>query len=50
MTINGLITNIIPNITIGQNAIVAAGACLTKNVPPQTLVAGVPAVVKKKLL
>lgn len=40
---------ILPNITIGQNVIVAAGAVVTKNVPDNCMVAGVPAVIKKQL-
>jgi acetyltransferase-like isoleucine patch superfamily enzyme len=34
---------IMPGVTIGPNAIVAAGAVVTKDVPPGTIVAGVPA-------
>ena len=34
---------ILPGITIGDGAIVAAGAVVTKDVPPNTLVGGVPA-------
>ncbi len=34
---------ILPNITVGQGAVVGAGAVVTKNVPPWTVVAGVPA-------
>lgn len=34
---------ILPNITIGTNSIVAAGSVVTKDVPPYTVVAGVPA-------
>ncbi len=34
---------ILPGVTIGRGAKIAAGAIVTKNVPPQTLVAGVPA-------
>jgi len=34
---------ILPNVTIGKGAVVAAGAVLTKDVPPHTIVAGVPA-------
>ena len=31
------------NVTIGNNVIVAAGAVVTKDIPDNTLVAGVPA-------
>jgi len=34
---------ILPGITVGQNAVVAAGAVVTKDVPANTVVAGVPA-------
>lgn len=34
---------ILPNVTIGPNAIVGAGAVVTKDVPEGTIVAGVPA-------
>lgn len=34
---------VLPGVTIGENAIVAAGAVVTKNVPDNTIVAGVPA-------
>jgi phosphonate metabolism protein (transferase hexapeptide repeat family) len=34
---------ILPNITIGNGAIVAAGAVVSKNVPPYAVVGGVPA-------
>lgn len=34
---------ILPGVTIGDNAIVAAGAVVTKNVAPNTIVGGVPA-------
>ncbi|MBU2939569.1 acetyltransferase [Lacinutrix sp. C3R15] len=40
---------ILPDIVIGQNVIVAAGAVVTKDVPDNCMVAGVPAVVKKQL-
>jgi|SRR3954452_1898753 len=34
---------IMPNVSIGPNAIVAAGSVVTKDVPPNTVVGGVPA-------
>lgn len=34
---------ILPGVRIGAGAIVAAGAVVTKNVAPRTVVAGVPA-------
>jgi maltose O-acetyltransferase len=34
---------VLPGISIGEGAIVAAGAVVTKNVPSNTLVAGIPA-------
>lgn len=39
---------ILKGVTIGSGAIVAAGSVVTKDVPPNTLVAGNPAVVKKE--
>src|SRR6516162_7131176 len=36
---------IIGGVTIGENSVVAAGAVVTKNVPPNSLVAGVPATI-----
>ncbi len=38
-----------PGVTIGENSVVAAGSVVTKNVPPNCLVAGVPANVLRKL-
>jgi maltose O-acetyltransferase len=40
---------ILPGVTVGEGAVVAAGAMVTKDVPPHTLVAGVPAAVIRKL-
>ncbi|MCK8495049.1 sugar O-acetyltransferase [Spirosoma sp. RP8] len=40
---------ILPGVTIGENAVVAAGALVSRDVPPNTVVAGVPAKVVKDL-
>lgn len=40
---------VLPGVTIGRHSVVAAGAVVTKDVPPYSLVAGVPAIVKKQL-
>lgn len=40
---------LLPKVKIGKNVIVGAGAVVTKDVPDNSMVAGVPAVVKKKL-
>ena len=40
---------ILPGVTIGQHSVVAAGAIVTKDVPPHSLVAGVPAKVIRQI-
>lgn len=40
---------ILPGVTIGENAIVAAGAVVTKDVPSNTIVAGVPAKILRNI-
>jgi maltose O-acetyltransferase len=40
---------ILPNVTIGEFSIVGAGAVVTKDVPPYTIVAGIPAKPIKKI-
>ena len=40
---------ILPGVTVGENAIVAAGAVVSRDVPPNTVVAGIPAKVVKTL-
>ena len=42
-------TMLVAPVRVGRGAVTAAGSVVTKDVPPDTLVAGVPAVVKKKL-
>jgi acetyltransferase-like isoleucine patch superfamily enzyme len=45
----GAAATILPGVTIGENAIVAAGAVVSKDVPPNTIVGGVPAKFIKKI-
>jgi acetyltransferase-like isoleucine patch superfamily enzyme len=45
----GSSATILCGVTIGENAIVGAGSVVTKDVPPNTIVAGNPARVKKSL-
>lgn len=45
----GARSTILPGITIGEGAVVAAGSVVTKDVAPHTLVAGTPAVLKRDL-
>jgi maltose O-acetyltransferase len=40
---------ILPGVTIGDNSIVAAGSVVTKDVPPNTVVAGNPAKILKSI-
>lgn len=40
---------ILPGITIGDHSVIAAGAIVTKDVPPHSLVAGIPAKVIKQI-
>lgn len=44
----GMNAMILPGITIGEGAVVAAGSVVTKNVPPYTIVGGNPAQIIKK--
>ena len=45
----GSSATILCGVTVGENSIVGAGAVVTKDVPPNTIVAGVPAKIIKKL-
>ena len=42
-------TMLVAPVTVGSGSMTAAGSVVTRDVPPDSLVAGVPAVVKKKL-
>ncbi len=45
----GTNATLLPKIKIGENVIIAAGAVVTKDVPDNCMVAGVPAIIKKEL-
>lgn len=45
----GANATIVPGVTIGDNAIIAAGAVVTKDVPENVVVGGVPAKIIKKI-
>ncbi|GGD50611.1 sugar O-acetyltransferase [Muriicola marianensis] len=45
----GAACTILPGVTVGENSVVAAGAVVTKDVPDNTVVAGIPAKVVRNL-
>jgi acetyltransferase-like isoleucine patch superfamily enzyme len=45
----GMNAVILKGVTIGENSVVAAGSVVTKSVPPNTVVAGNPAVIMRQL-
>ncbi|MCM3782323.1 sugar O-acetyltransferase [Neobacillus mesonae] len=45
----GIAATIMPGVTVGENSIISAGAVVTKDVPANTIVAGVPAKVIKTI-
>jgi acetyltransferase-like isoleucine patch superfamily enzyme len=42
-------TMLVAPVSVGDGAVTAAGSVVTEDVPPNTLVAGVPAKIKKKI-
>ena len=44
----GASVTVVPGVTIGDGAIVGAGAVVTRDVPPDAIVAGVPAKLIRK--
>lgn len=46
----GANATILPGVTIGENAVVAAGAVVTKDVPDNCLVGGVPAKIIREIV
>lgn len=44
----GMRVMVLPGVTVGEDAIVASGAVVTRDVPPRTVVAGVPAEVLRE--
>ncbi len=45
----GANVSVMPGVTIGSGCVIAAGSVVTEDVPDNSMVAGVPAVVKKKI-
>ena len=45
----GANATILPGVTIGKNSMIATGSVVTKNIPPKSLAAGNPSVIKKKI-
>jgi acetyltransferase-like isoleucine patch superfamily enzyme len=45
----GAAATILPGVTVGENAVVAAGAVVSKDVPANTVVGGIPARILKKI-
>ena len=45
----GANVSVMPGVTIGSGCVLAAGSVITKDVPDNSMVAGVPAVIKKKI-
>lgn len=48
-TVIGASSTVLPGVTIGERSFVAAGSVVTESIPDRSLVAGVPAKVKRKI-
>jgi acetyltransferase-like isoleucine patch superfamily enzyme len=46
----GVGATILPGVTVGENAVVAAGAVVSKDVPDNTVVGGIPAEIIKNII
>lgn len=46
----GVYSVILSGVTVGKRSLAAAGSVVTKDVPNDTMVAGVPAVIKKRMI
>ena len=45
----GAVVSVMPGVTIGENAVVAANAVVTRDVPGNTVVGGIPAHVLRNI-
>jgi len=45
----GAAATILPGVTVGENAVVAAGSVVSRDVPPNAVVAGIPAKILKSI-
>ena len=45
----GAAATVLPGVTVGENSIVAAGAVVNKDVPPDTIVGGIPARIIRRI-
>ena len=45
----GVGATVLPGVTVGEGSIIAAGAVVNENVPPMTIVGGIPAKIIKRI-